>query len=636
MCGIAGYINLDGRPADPEPLRKMIGQLAHRGPDAVNVRVDQHVGLAHARLSIIDVAGGHQPMSVEDGQVSITYNGEVFNYIELRKELEALGHRFTTQSDTEVILRSYLEKGESCVRDFNGQWAFAIWDRRERKLFLSRDRLGVRPLFYTQADGRFAFASEVKAIFQLPEIRRALDLQALDQILTFWVPLPDRSVFEGIRQVSPGHSLTVSNGQVSIQPYWQAEFGIAEPPTERTVNEKKEELLGLLQDAVSLRLRSDVPVGAYLSGGIDSTVITALVARKAPNRLRTYSVTFADASFDESRYQREASEYLGTTHQEIQCTSEDIGRIFPEVIRHTEQPVLRTAPAPMYLLAKLVRDSGFKVVLTGEGSDEILGGYDIFKEAKVRRFCMRQPHSRMRPHLLRRLYPYLSSIQRQPAAYLQAFFRITPGDVDNPFFSHVPRWDMTVKSKLFYSARVRKQLADYDAVSDLRDLLPKNYRSWDSFSQAQYLEMSQLMPGYILSAQGDRMAMAHSVEGRYPFLDYRVCEFGARLHPALKMKVLNEKYILKQAARGMVPDSILKRSKQPYRAPDGRSFFRGRKLDYVDELLSDEALRKYELFEPQPVCRLVEKFKKGQHITTRDDLALVAILSTQLLAHEFL
>ena len=635
MCGISGLINLKGAPVDRRVLGCMIRALNHRGPDESAVVIDNNVGLAHARLSIIDVEGGHQPMSTADGAVTITFNGEIFNYLELREDLIQRGHRFLTRSDTEIILHSYLEKGEDCVHDFNGQWAFAIWDSKKRNVFLSRDRFGVRPLFYAHTPERLIFASEIKAILACPGIDRRLDLQGLDQVFTFWVTLPGRTAFKGVMQLPPGHSLTLRDGNISLRRYWRPEFAPGSANT-RSVAQKAGELLELMEDAARLRLRSDVPVGAYLSGGIDSAFITAMITRFAKDRLRTFSVAFGDKEFDESHYQAECSAYLGTQHQEIRCTSQDIGLIFPDVIRHTEQPVVRTAPAPMYMLSRLVHEAGFKVVLTGEGADEILGGYDIFKEAKVRRFVARQKHSRWRPLLLRRLYPYLENVQRQPEAYLRSFFRIGNGDLSSPFFSHLLRWDLTSKIKLFYSRETKQQLADHDPLAEMVQILPDRYQEWPDFCQAQDLEMMHLLPGYILSAQGDRMAMAHSVEGRYPFLDHRVSDFAAKLHPSLKMRVLKEKYLLKVAANGLVPDSVVKRHKQPYRAPDGKSFFGPARLDYVGELLSPETLKKYAVFDPGSVSKLVAKFKSGHKVTTRDDMALVAVLSTQLLAHIYL
>jgi len=630
MCGIAGVLSFKQARVEEDSLRRMIATLTHRGPDGSGVYVDSNVGLAHARLSIIDIAGGHQPMSIDNGSLWIIFNGEIFNYIELREDLEKKGHHFVTRSDTEVILHLYREKGQDCVHSLNGQWAFAIWDAREKKLFLSRDRYGVRPLFYTVTGEQFIFASEIKAIFAHPDARRAIDLRGLDQIFTFWVTLPPRTFFKDISQLPPGHSLILKDGKIKTHQYWQPEYATADQLVPNSAGEKAEELLELMEDAARIRLRSDVPVGAYLSGGIDSTFTTALITRFAQDRLRTFSVSFADSEFDESSYQNEASDYLHTQHAQIRCTSDDIAKIFPDVIWHTEQPILRTAPAPLYLLSKLVRDSGFKVVLTGEGSDEILGGYDIFKEAKIRRFWARQADSRLRPLLLRRLYPYLENVQQQPEAYLRSFFHVADGDLANPFFSHLPRWELTSKLKLFFSDAVKAELSAYDGFAEVEHELPHCYRRWPDFCQAQYLETRYLMSGYILSSQGDRMAMSHSVEGRYPFLDYRVSEFAGRLHPSLKMHVLNEKYLLKRAAGNMVPPSVLRRTKQPYRAPDGKCFFGKQAPAYVAELLSAERIKKDGIFQPGPVEKLVSKFKSGRNVTTKDDMALVGILSTQL------
>lgn len=636
MCGIAGLVKWKQAAVETNLLRRMIGALAHRGPDDSGFFVDSNVGLAHARLSIIDLVSGHQPMSIENGSVCITFNGEIFNYIELRDELEKRGHRFITRSDTEVILRWYLEKGEECVHYFNGQWAFAIWDASQRKLFISRDRYGVRPLFYTTSGDDFIFASEIKAILACPGVRREVDLQGLDQVFTFWVTLPPRTAFKDILQLPPGHSLTVKEGRLSVRRYWEPEYVDSEELTLDSPRKKAGELLALMEDAARIRLRSDVPVGAYLSGGIDSTFITALITRFAHDRLRTFSVAFEDPDFDESSYQNEASAFLHTEHSEIRCSTEDIGAIFPDVIWHTEQPILRTAPAPLYLLSRLVRENGFKVVLTGEGADEILGGYDIFKEAKIRRFWARDRNSRFRPLLLRRLYPYLDKIKQQPEAYLQSFFRVNHEDLENPFFSHLPRWELTSRLKMFFSDAVKQELQTCNSLTELQHQLPRGYSRWPNFCQAQYLETMYLLPGYILSSQGDRMAMAHSVEGRYPFLDHRVSEFAAKLHPSLKMRVLKEKYLLKEAARGKVPASILRRCKQPYRAPDGQCFFGKRTPDYVEELLSPDALRSHGIFHSDSVIKLVAKFKSGRATSTKDNMALVGVLSTQLMAHKFL
>ena len=575
MCGIAGIVNSTSA-VDAGLLRQMIGAIRHRGPDDTGLHTDRNVGLAHARLSIIDLAGGAQPMRIADQPIWITFNGEIFNYIELRNELVQKGHRFATRSDTEVILHLYQEEGERCVERLNGQWAFAIWDAPRRRLFLSRDRLGVRPLFYTQTADRFLFASEIKALFACSGVERQLDLEALDQIFTFWVTLPPRTAFRNVKQLPPGHSLVLEDGRVKVWEYWRLNLAPEDDGTEDGEKRLTDELLGLLVDATRIRLRSDVPVGAYLSGGLDSTFISALARQMAGDKLSTFSVRFEDPEFDESAYQQEASAFLGTQHSFVRCSPEDIAESFSDVIWHAEQPILRTAPAPLFLLSRLVRNSGFKVVLTGEGADEILGGYDIFKEAKIRRFWGQKPGSSWRPLLLKRLYPYLYGIQRQSPAYLKGFFHVAPEDLDSPFFSHIPRWRLTAKLKTFFSDAARAETQSYSALTELEQALPTSYRNLVPFNQAEYLEARLLLPGYILSSQGDRVAMAHAVEARYPFLDYRVIEFAAKIPPRLKMKVLDEKHLLKRAASGLIPETIRKRHKQPYRAPDGCSFLGSR------------------------------------------------------------
>jgi asparagine synthase (glutamine-hydrolysing) len=328
--------------------------------------------------------------------------------------------------------------------------------------------------------------------------------------------------------------------------------------------------------------------------------------------------------------------FLGTEHRRMRCTRADIARIFPEVVWHTEKPILRTAPAPLYLLSGLVREHGYKVVLTGEGSDEMLGGYDIFKEAKLRRFCAARPESHRRPLLFRRLYPYLPRVQSQPDAYLRAFFEARPGDAESEFFSHLPRWRLTSALKRLFSASTRSRIRSYDGYAELRSTLPPGFPGWDGFCQAQYLEAAHLLPGYILSSQGDRVSMAHSVETRMPFLDHRLVEFAARLPPRLKMRALDEKYLLKRCARELLPASVVRRPKQPYRAPDASCFLGDARPDWVDELLSPERIRRDGVFDPRAVEQAVRKVREGRAIAVKDDMALVGVLSTQLLVDRFI
>jgi asparagine synthase (glutamine-hydrolysing) len=586
-------------------------------------------------LSIIDIAGGQQPMSLADGRLSITFNGEIYNYLELREELKQQGCTFRTQSDTEVILHLYSRDGADCVRHLNGQWAFAIWDSMAQTLFLSRDRMGVRPLFHTQVDGTFLFASEIKGLFAHAGVERAIDPLGIDQCFTLWAPVPPRTAFKHIAELPPGCSLRISAETKEQLRHWQATYPSSDAATE---SERAEELLSLLVQATRLRLRADVPVAAYLSGGIDSTTIAAISTRFAARPIRTFSVSFDDPEFDESAYQRQAAQWLGTEHENIRCSTSDIGDIFPEVVWHAERPLFRTAAAPMFLLSRLVRDRGYKVVLTGEGADEILGGYDIFKETKIRQFCAAMPNSRLRPLLLRRLYPYLPALQTQSDQYLRAFFGATPADCTDPFFSHTPRWTSAARLRMFYSEDLRSTLENQPcAIDPMRALLPPGYAEWDPFTRAQFIETAHLLPGYILSSQGDRVAMAHGVEGRYPFLDPRVVAFAAALPAKLKMKSLQEKYLLKRAVSGLVPDAVLRRTKQPYRAPDAVSFFGGHTAEaYVEDLLTPARINADGLFDPPAVATLLAKARAGRATSARDNAAFVGIVSTQLLVDRFI
>lgn len=641
MCGICGVVDLTGRPVMRSMVAAMLGMIGHRGPDDQGVYARGCCALGHARLSIIDLAGGHQPMYNSDGNLCITFNGEIFNYVELREELIAKGRVFATTSDTEVLLQLYEEEGDDFVLRLNGQWAFAIWNAREGKLFLSRDRLGVRPLFYTQVAGQFVFASEVKSVMAHPAVPRRLDLRGLSQTFRFWHTVAPRTAFEGIRELPPGCSINVAHGKVAVKKYWELAFDGEEHGNAKTsADDYVEQLQELLVEAIRVRLRADVPVGAYLSGGLDSSLITAIVSRFSEARLSTFSLCFDDPEFDETSFQRRLVAHLETDHHEVRCTNADVGRVFPEVVWHAEKPLLRTSPAPMYLLAKLVRSSGYKVVLTGEGSDEFFAGYDIFKEAKIRSFCAAQPHSVMRPLLFNRLYPYMESLQRQPEAFRRQFFRVRPEDIGSPFFSHLPRWETTGRLELFFSAEVKSALQGYCPEDEIEAGLPQAYEQWNSIKRAQYLEAGHLLPGYILSSQGDRVGMAHAIEGRFPFLDHRVVAFAASLPMQMKLPGLKEKHIVKLLGAKLLPKEIVARPKQPYRAPDAAAFFDANRKrfrnEYVEEALSVSSIQRNGIFDASAVSKLVSKLRNGQALGTRDGMALVGIISTQLLVQQFI
>lgn len=635
MCGIAGILQLYNNKTVPkETLQAMAAIIKHRGPDGFGFYQDQNVGLAHARLSIIDLKGGSQPICNEDKTIWITFNGEIFNYIELRELLENKGHVFYTKSDTETIIHLYEEYGTECLRHLNGQFAFAIWDKKKTSLFIARDRVGIRPLFYTIVNGSLIFASELKSLFANKEVPREIDPYALDQIFTFWMTIPPRTAFKGVFELPAGHFMVVADGHIRTTQYWDPHF--KEKPYLKTEAEYAEELKELLIDSTRLQLRADVPVGAYLSGGIDSSAITALIKKYTNTPLRTFSVTFQDEAYDESAHQKNMIRYLNTEHSNIECSYSDIGRIFPDVIWHTEKPIVRTAPAPLFLLSKLVRDSGYKVVLTGEGADEILAGYDIFKEVKVRLFLEKVPGSKFRPLILKRLYPYLANSPVKSVQYAEAFFKAGATDYPQEYYSHIPRWSTTAKIKGFFSDGLKAAVAQYRNTKELSDFLSESFYGYDNLSKAQYIEIKTLLSGYLLSSQGDRMAMAHSIEGRFPFLDHRVIEFCCALPPHIRMRALTEKYILKESMRDLLPGSIIQRTKQPYMAPDSKSFFAGKPLDYVEEILSEQYLQDSGYFNPKTVSALIKKCKQSQVLGFKDNMAIVGIISTLLVHEQFI
>jgi asparagine synthase (glutamine-hydrolysing) len=636
MCGIAGFLGVPDTAIEQKALlSRMVAALHHRGPDEHGAYLDGDLGLGHARLSIIDISSGQQPMLSADGSVCVTFNGEIFNYIELREAMILRGHRFRTDSDTEVLLKLYEEKGVDFVSELNGDFAFVIWDKRQKRLLMARDRMGVRPLYYTQHRGGLYFASEVKALLTVPGMQAELDSIALDQIFTFWFPLCPRTPFKGILELPPAHVLIAQGGNVTVRPYWRLEFGDADTLDRRSEASISEELRALLTDATRIRLRSDVPVGAYLSGGLDSSIIAAVTRQIKREELRTFSVTFEAEEFDESAFQREMADLLGTEHVSTACSAADIGAMFPDVIKATERPILRTAPAPLFRLSGLVREQGFKVVLTGEGADEVFAGYDIMKEAKIRRFCAGQPESMRRPLLLQRLYPYLPGLKGQSQKYLEAFFRVQSSETGDPLFSHLPRFRNTAGAKVFFSGELRKEVGSYDALDEMRAGLPADFSRWHPLAQSQYLESAYLLPGYILSSQGDRVAMAHAVEGRFPFLDHRLVEFAARIPPRLKIKTLREKHILREAMRDLLPPRVGNRPKQPYRAPDALSFVGANAAPYVDNSLSAASVGNAGYFNPRAVEKLRQKCSAAANVGFRDNTAFVGILSTQLWHESF-
>ena len=636
MCGIVGVYNRKSNGLISEPLIKsMVGALKHRGPDECGIYMDDWVGLGHARLSVIDLSGGTQPIHNEDETLWIVCNGEVFNFPELKQDLQKKGHRFYTNTDAEVVLHLYEDKGPSCLDELNGQFAFAIWNNKDRELFLARDRVGICPLHYTMQGDRILFASEVKAIFMEKDVQRQIDPIGMDQIFTVWSTLSGDTIFKNIKELPPGHYLKASGGKITLQKYWDIP---CYPPDEQltwSLDDICERFLELLNDSIRIRLRADVPVGSYLSGGLDSSGITALIKNNRTNDLRTFGIYFEEAAFDERHYQNQMVSFLKTDHANIEVKNRQIGASFPEVLWHCETPLLRTGPVPLFLLSKEVHDSKYKVVITGEGADEIIGGYNIYREAKVRRFWARQPDSKWRPLLLGKLYPYIFDDKTRIKNYAQSFFSTGLEKVDDPFYSHLIRWQNTSKIKTFFSKDLISEIGNYSCYEDLEKRLPASYETWDYFSKAQYLEMSVFLSNFLLSSQGERVAMAHAVEARPPFLDHRIIDFMGRVPSKWKIMGLNEKYVLKKTLRGCLPDTILNRPKQPFRAPITESLFSGNEL-CISEMLSDHFLTQSNLFDISKTKVLLNKFRKGHQVSEVNNMAFTGILSSQVIFDRFI
>lgn len=635
MCGVVGFTTPQGSRAAEHrtSIRAMTASLRHRGPDAQRAIVLEGIALGHTRLAIVDPNGGAQPMSDPSGRVTLVFNGEIFNYIELRERL-AGRYTFTTASDTEVVLASYLAKGIRCVDEFNGQFAFAIYDARDATLWLARDRVGIVPLCYTITPQGLAFASEAKAIFAGGWARPVIDPIALKQTLHLWAPVEPRSMFEGVSQLPPGCFARWRDGRLDVQRYWDLDLG-AESRSVAHIDDAADDLGELLASAVRLRLRADVPVAAYLSGGLDSSLLASIAQTQLRGSLSTYSVAFSDGAYDEREYQQTVARALGTSHRTTLVDRDAIAGLLPEVVDHAEQVVLRSAPAPLFALSELVHANDTKVVLTGEGADEIFFGYELYRETRIRQFWARRSSSAMRPALLRRLYPYLP-MSAQGDELVARFFGMGLERPEDVAFSHLPRWSASGRTARFLSGPLRERTADEDPAASLVASLPSRVAGWRPLARAQYLEMRTLLSGYLLSAQGDRMLMAHSVEGRYPFLDHRVIEFAASLPDRAKLRGLVEKWILRRFAERTVPAPVLARRKYPYRAPAASVLTGPAAPEWARSLLSRDGIEATGLFDADRVEKLVAKLAaRATAPSEADGQAITAIASAQLLAHRF-
>jgi len=636
VCGIAGIMAAAAEASSISfsELRQMLAMLSHRGPDGYGLYRDQRVGLAHSRLSIIDLAGGAQPLCNQNGTIWLTFNGEIFNFIELRQQLAALGHRFSTNGDSEVIVHCYERFGPRAWEMLNGQFAFALWDSRLRKLWLVRDRLGILPLYYACVSGHLLFASEAKALFGGGRIAPKFDQAALSQIFTTWSAIAPRSAFVGIRQVPPATALCFDDElRSSVQRYWEPHP--AREPFPRSPAETADELEAQLKRSVALRLRADVAVGAYVSGGLDSSVIASL-AVAASGRIETFGIRFEEPRFDETEEQRLVAKHLGTNHHELLCAADDIRDALAETVWYCETPLLRTSPVPLFLLSQAVKSAGIKTVLTGEGADELLCGYTIFKEDQIRRFWARQPDSQVRPALLRRLHHYVGSENARQNALWESFFRRGLLDTGHPFYSHLIRWQNTAWTLRLLAPDIRASLPLESMLEEMEANLPVDLRNWDPLTRAQYIEIDGFMSSYLLSCQGDRVAMAHGVEARYPFLDPDLVNFCFNLETTDKLIGTRDKLALRRVARRHVPAEICRRRKQPFRAPIASTLF-GSEAERFHDLLSPAGLAQDGYFDVPAVTRLLARTRANgvDLLGEREEMGLIGVLTLRLLSDAY-
>jgi len=656
MCGIGGVVRPGpGIPVEEAALLRMARSMRHRGPDGYGLVLDSGAGFVSTRLAIVDLPRGWQPLESGAGGSVLVYNGEVYNHPELRAELRARGESFETDSDTEVVLRVLEREGLGALDRLNGQFALAWWNPRARRLVLARDRFGVRPLHYAlAAEGALVFGSEAKALFASGEIVAEPDLQGLDDVFTLWGARPPSTPFKGVRQLPPGGLLVWEAGGITAERrWWSADRALGEGSSSPAARDSpggarsgspgapdsppsapnSPALAELLRDSVRLRLRADVPVGAYLSGGLDSSLITALAREEVDDRLETFSVAFSDPLFDERAHQETVARALGTTHHVVEVGSAQIAAAFPEAIEHAETPLVRTAPVPLFLLARAVRRQGIAVVITGEGADELFWGYDLFKEVAIRELHEREPERALT--LLDELYPYLGAgaARRGPA---WGRFMLETGARDDLLRSHLTRVEATATVKAFYRDDLAAELGRDAALERLRGELPRAFGRWSALERAAWLELTTLMSPYLLAAQGDRVAMAHSVEGRYPFLDHRVFELAAALPAQRKLDGMRDKVALRELASELLPPAVAARPKQPYRAPEVTPFFGEGAPGWVEELLSPSGLAEVGVFDGRRAAGLLRRCRAGRVSGMRESMALVGMLSTALWHRAFI
>ncbi|MGV3610693.1 MAG: asparagine synthase (glutamine-hydrolyzing) [Fluviicola sp.] len=590
MCGIAGIVSFNRRNEhiNQGVLERMCAAIKHRGPDDQDLYISDEIGFGFRRLSIVDVSGGRQPMTNEDGSLIMVCNGEIFNFNELRKELEGKGHIFATNADVEVILHLYEEEGIDLVKRLDGQFSFAIFDRRKRRVILARDPFGVTPLFYTITDDLdFIFASEIKALLHYPGVNKTVNLNALDQIITFPGLVSPNTMFEGIYSFRPGELAIFENGTLNKSIYWDLDYPL-EGATHniRSYEEYKEALDDLLQKSIKKRLQADVPLGFYLSGGLDSSLVTGVIKNKQLlNNFPTFSVEFLTGSINEVKYQKEMVNYLQSQHHSMLFDYLEIEKRLKQAIWHAETPIKETYNTCSLALSELVRANGVKVVLSGEGADELFAGYVGYRFDKERAQKM--------------------DFDMDLDAIMENEMRAKLWG-DESFFYEREYLAFEENKRSIYSNKLSDSLHDFGALYrpfiDTSKIIGRN-----KVHQRSYIDFKMRISDHLLSDHGDRVAFANSVEGRYPFLDKDLVEFVTTVPSEYKLRGMEEKYILKQIAADYIPQSIINREKFSFVAP-GCQYLLQNKVEWVMDMLSYAQIKNEGYFNPDVIERLKKQY----------------------------
>jgi asparagine synthase (glutamine-hydrolysing) len=638
MCGIVAMLS-PSSPVEGQAIRRAIASLHHRGPDGVGVWIDPtgRVGLGHARLSIIDLAGGAQPLASEDGSVRAVVNGELYDFERQRAELEARGHRFRTGSDSEVLVHLYEEHGVRCVDHLRGEVAFVLWDAHSHLLLAGRDRFGIKPLYYWDDGERLILASEAKALFSAG-VRAAWDTESFHLAASVGGPAQDRTLFAGVRQLPPGHYLLATPRHRNVVRYWDFDFPRADaPPDMRSDADHAAELRAELDEAVRLRLRADVPVAIYLSGGLDSCSLLGLASRSATTPPRAFTIAFEHPAYDELAIAREMAAHAGAELTPVPVSETDLADDFGRAVLHAETLMNNTNGVAKFRLSRAVRDAGFKVVLTGEGSDEILAGYPHF-----RRDMLLQSRGAQDPRVTERRLVELSEQNAISRGILMPDGEgLSLRSVRTLLGGFAPTWMEAMSTA---AAKMRGLLSrDLLAAFGQRDayalfagtLDARQLEGRDGVHQAQYLWAKSVLPNFILCVLGDRMEMAHSVEGRVPFLDHHVAERAVRLPVDQKIRGTVEKYVLREAARPVLTETVYQRQKHPFLAPPVATTPGTRLYDLMQDTLRG-VLPRQSLFDTGAAVALLDRIP-AMDVATRTalDPVVVAMLSVALLQEGF-